>query len=81
MTYHILEVQKLDKDGHILSQEFFVVNEEGRVVDVEIIRGISTDCDKEAARVIALMPLWKPGMQNKMAVAVRMILPIKFKLE
>jgi len=59
----------------------FVVNYEGKVVNVEIIRGISEDCDKEAARVIAMMPNWKPGMQNKMPVSVRMILPINFKLE
>ncbi len=59
----------------------FVVNYEGRVVEVKVVRGISADCDSEAARVIAMMPAWKPGMQGKMPVSVRMVLPIKFKLE
>jgi protein TonB len=59
----------------------FVVNYEGKVVNVEIVKGISEECDKEAARVIAMMPNWRPGMQNKMPVSVRMILPINFKLE
>jgi protein TonB len=59
----------------------FVVNYEGKVVGVGIIKGISEDYDKEAARVIAMMPNWNPGMQNKMPVSGRMILPINFKLE
>ncbi len=59
----------------------FVVNYEGKVVNVEIVKGISEDCDKEAARVIAMMPDWKPGIQNKTPVSVRMVLPINFKLE
>jgi protein TonB len=58
----------------------FVVNVDGTVTDVEVVRGIYKDCDREAARVIALMPAWKPGMQNHSPVAVRMVLPIKFKL-
>jgi protein TonB len=59
----------------------FVVNYEGKVVNVEIVKGIFEDCDKEAARVIAMMPDWKPGIQNNTPVSVRMILPINFKLE
>lgn len=59
----------------------FVVNSEGKVVDVRIARGISADCDKEAVRVISAMPAWKAGMQNHRAVSVRMTLPIKFQLQ
>jgi protein TonB len=59
----------------------FVVNFEGKVVNVEIVKGISEECDKEAARVIAMMPNWTPGMQDSMPVSVRMVLPINFKLE
>ena len=59
----------------------FVVNYDGRVIDVEVIKGIHADCDREAARVIALMPAWRPGMQNNMPVSVRMVMPVKFKLE
>lgn len=56
----------------------FVVSITGRITNIEIVKGIDKGCDEEAMRVIALMDRWKPGMQNKMPVAVRMVLPIKF---
>jgi protein TonB len=59
----------------------FVVNREGKVVDVKTIRGISPDCDKEAERVVSLLPNWSPGMQNHNPVSVRMTVPIKFQLD
>lgn len=59
----------------------FVVNREGKVVDVKVITGLSQDCDREAARVIARMPGWKAGIQNHQPVPVRMTLPIKFQLQ
>jgi protein TonB len=59
----------------------FVVNSEGKVVNVHTVKGISADCDKEAERVIALLSKWKPGMQNHNAVSVRMTLPIKFQMQ
>jgi len=71
--------RKIGTEGKVFIK--FVVNYEGKVVNVEIVKGISEDCDKEAVRVIAMMPDWKPGMQNNMPVSVRMILPINFKLE
>jgi periplasmic protein TonB len=59
----------------------FVVDKEGKVVDVKVVRGIHPDCDKEAIRVVSMMPKWSPGMQNKQAVAVRMVLPINFQMQ
>jgi protein TonB len=59
----------------------FVVNHEGKVVDVKVINGLSRDCDREAARVIARMPGWKAGIQNHQPVPVRMTLPIKFQVQ
>jgi protein TonB len=56
----------------------FVVSTNGSITHVEIVKGIDKSCDEEAMRVIALMNKWKPGMQNKMPVAIRMVLPIKF---
>jgi protein TonB len=58
----------------------FIINSMGKVTDVEVIKGFHKDCDQEAVRVISLMNKWKPGLQNKMPVAVKMVLPIKFKL-
>ena len=59
----------------------FVINSEGKVVDVKTIRGISPDCDKEAERVVSMLPNWSPGMQNHIPVSVRMTVPIKFQLD
>jgi protein TonB len=58
----------------------FVVGKDGSINDVKVLRGISADCDKEAVRVVSIMPPWKPGKQNGKAVLVRFNLPIKFKL-
>jgi periplasmic protein TonB len=59
----------------------FVIDKEGKVTDVKVVKGISDDCDKEAIRVISSMDDWIPGRQNDRNVSVRMTLPIKFKLE
>lgn len=58
----------------------FVVSKDGSISEVKTIRGISADCDKEAIRVVSMMPPWKPGKQNGKPVFVRFVLPIKFKL-
>lgn len=58
----------------------FVVGKDGTINDAKVLRGISADCDKEAVRVVQMMPRWKPGKQNGKAVFVRFNLPIKFKL-
>ncbi|MBT1701466.1 TonB family protein [Fulvivirgaceae bacterium PWU4] len=59
----------------------FVVNGDGSVSDVAVLRGIHVDCDEEAARVIAMLPSWKGGKQNGNPVRVRMVLPITFSLQ
>jgi protein TonB len=58
----------------------FVINKDGSIVDVGIVKGISAECDKEAMRVVQMMPPWKAGKQNGKAVRVKFILPINFKL-
>jgi periplasmic protein TonB len=58
----------------------FVIDREGNISDPQVIKGISAECDKEAIRVVQLMPPWKPGKQNGKPVRCRFVLPIKFKL-
>ena len=58
----------------------FVVNPDGTIDQIETLKGIYGDCDKEAMRVIGKMPAWKPGKQNGKAVKVKFVLPIKFAL-
>jgi len=58
----------------------FVVNSNGEVSDVTVLRGFDQACDKEAVRVIKLLPKWIPGRQNGRAVPVYYQVPIVFKL-
>lgn len=58
----------------------FVVNTDGTVQDVELLRGIGGGCDEEALRVVKGAPKWTPGKQRGRPVRVRMRLPIRFKL-
>lgn len=59
----------------------FVVNRVGEVTDVTVIRGIDPSCDKEAVRVVKMMPNWTPGRQNGKNVPVYYTLPIVYKLQ
>ena len=59
----------------------FVVNKEGKVTDVKVLRGIGGGCDEEAMRVVSSMPPWKPGKQNGLPVLVQYNLPVNFKLQ
>jgi periplasmic protein TonB len=58
----------------------FVVNGDGSISDVEILKGFDPLCDHEAIRVVSSMKKWIGGRQNKLPVNVRMALPITFKL-
>ena len=59
----------------------FVVDQNGEVVDVTVVRGAaSKDLDQEATRVIKALPKWTPGKQTGKPVRVQFTLPIKFVL-
>jgi periplasmic protein TonB len=58
----------------------FVVDEAGKVVELELKRGIGGGCDEEALRVMQNMPHWKPGRQNGKEVRVRFSMAINFTL-
>lgn len=58
----------------------FVVEKDGSITNVKILRGIDPELDKEAIRVISAMPKWKPGTQRGEAVRVRFTVPVMFRL-
>ncbi len=58
----------------------FVVERDGSVTDVRVLRGIGGGCDEEAIRVIKAMPKWQPGKQRGKPVRVQFNMPIKFTL-
>lgn len=66
--------------GRVICQ--FVVNKDGAIVDVEVVRsGGDPSLDKEAVRVIKSMPKWHPGKQRGKAVRVKYTVPVNFKLQ
>ena len=59
----------------------FVVEPDGSISNVAVVKGVDPSLDKEAARVVKAMPKWNPGKQNGQAVRVKYNLPVTFKLQ
>ena len=59
----------------------FVVGKDGVIRNIEVIRGVDPSLDLEAARVISMMPKWKPGMQKGKEVSVKYTVPVTFRLQ
>ncbi len=71
------------KDANIQGTVFvtFVVDTDGKVKDVRVLRSIGGGCDEEAVRVVQSMPAWKAGKQRGKSVKVQYNLPIRFTLK
>lgn len=78
-----LKYPEIAKKSGIQGRVFvtFVVEKDGTVTDVRILRGIGAGCDEEAVRVIEAMPRWLPGKFNGEPVRVRFNMAIHFSLE
>ena len=59
----------------------FVVERDGSITDVKVVRGVDPSLDKEAVRVLKAMPKWIPGKQNGSAVRVKYTVPVTFRLQ
>ncbi|GAB3931465.1 energy transducer TonB [Larkinella terrae] len=59
----------------------FVVNTDGSIQDVSVLKGLGFGTDEEAMRVVKSMPKWRPGKQSGRPVRVKYNLPINFQLE
>ncbi len=57
----------------------FVVEKDGSITNIKVLRDIGGDCGAEAVRVVKLMPKWKPGVQRGKPVRVQYNLPIYFR--
>lgn len=73
---------EIAKENSVQGKVFvqFVIGKEGKVTDVQVVRGVDPSLDKEAVRIIQSMPAWKPGKQRGKPVKVSFQLPINFKL-
>lgn len=73
------QARRMGIEGRVFVQ--FVVDKDGSLSQLEVIKGVGSGCDEEALRIIANSPPWSPGKQRGRAVRQRMVLPIFFKLE
>ena len=78
-----IEYPQMARESGINGRVFvtFVVETDGRVTDIKVLRGIGGGCDEEAVRVVKNMPKWDPGKQRGKPVRVQFNLPIKFTLQ
>ena len=58
----------------------FIIEKNGEVSNIKVMRGIGGGCDEEAVRVVQSMPKWKPGTQRGKPVRVQFNWPVRFIL-
>ena len=59
----------------------FVVERDGSITDVRVVRSVDPSLDREASRVVRSMPRWSPGKQNGSAVRVKYTVPVVFRFQ
>ena len=77
LKYPVL-ARQMNISGRVYVQ--FIVEKDGSLSSVEVIKGIGGGCDEEAVRVLQNAPAWHPGKQRGRPVKVRMTIPIFFTL-
>ena len=73
------EAKKAGTQGRVVVQ--FLINKNGAISDVSVLRSVDRLLDAEAVRLVRSMPRWKPGMQKGKAVTVKYTVPVLFKLD
>lgn len=74
-----VEAQKKGIRGRVVVQ--FIVDEDGCVIEPNIVRSVEPSLDEEALRIIKNLPKWKPGTLHGKAVKVKYTVPVAFKLK
>ncbi len=78
-TKYPVVAQENGVQGRVIVQ--FVVEKDGSISDVHVLRGVDPSLDKEAVRVVKSMPRWTPGKQNGITVRVNYRVPVLFRLQ
>jgi len=73
------DAKKQKVDGRVLVN--FVVEKDGSITEVKVVKPTFPSLDAEAIRVVKAMPKWKPGYQRGQAVRVQFTMPINFSLK
>lgn len=66
-------------EGNVYVQ--FVIEKNGKVTNIKILKGLDDYCNKEVVRIVNKMPRWKPGEKNNQQVRTFFNLPVKFTLK
>lgn len=72
------QARRMEIQGRVFIE--FVVDRDGKITNVVVVKGIGAGCDEEAMRVLENSPAWNPGKQRGRPVRQKMVLPITFKL-
>lgn len=78
LQYNNKAIDGIGSNKRVIVQ--FIIDKDGTVTAPTVIRRVSADLDKEALRVIKIMPKWKPGNQHGVPVKVRFTIPVTFHL-
>ena len=78
-TKYPVVAQENGVQGRVTVQ--FVVEKDGSISDVHVLRGVDPSLDREAVRVVKSMPRWTPGKQNGITVRVNYRVPVLFRLQ
>ena len=73
-----MTAKRMELEGRVFIKA--VIEKDGSVSNAKVVKGIGTECDEEALRVIKLSPKWIPGKQRGKNVKVQVVIPIYFKL-
>lgn len=78
-----IKYPQLAREGNVQGCVYvqFVINADGVISNVTVLKGIGGGCDEEAIRVVKLMPPWIPGKQNGKPVNILFTLPIRYILQ
>ena len=72
------KARELKRQGKVVA--VFYVEKDGSITGIQITQSLSPECDREALRVLRLMPKWQPGIQHDEPCRTKVCIPIVFKL-
>lgn len=78
-TYYPEEMCEGAAQGRVMVG--FVINEDGSISDVKVLRSLTPEFDEVAVKIVKSMPKWNPGKQNGKAVKTKYTVPVSFRTE
>jgi TonB family protein len=78
-----IQYPQMERDNNIQGKVLlrFMVDTTGAIQDIKVVRAVSPGLDKEAIRVVKLMPKWRPATYKNKSVAVYYMVPVAFRIQ